>query len=181
MKTILITVLSVYSTFHQPQKIEDVVFVQPKHSIEWVEMVEGVKLFESYRSKPYVCAGGRLTIGYGHTGGGVKLGYVSKKKATELLQKDLEKYKNIVLDNVDVPLTDGQLASLTSFTMNCGGGNLRQLVDGDGRLNNGNYSSVERVLPLYRRSKGKILNGLVKRRAWELKLWKDKQKPIAKN
>jgi len=50
--------------------------------------------------------------------------------------------------------------------------NLRKLVNGHDRLNSGNYKSIEKVLPLYRKAGGKIREGLEKRRAWEIMLWK---------
>ena len=85
----------------------------------------------------------------------------------------MKKAENNVKKYVKVPLTHGQYACLVSFTFNCGEGNLKNLVSGKDRLNSGNYKSVERLLPLYRRANGKILKGLIKRRAWELELWND--------
>lgn len=152
------------------------ILVKPKihhQPMAWVSMVEGVKYFEGYYAKPYVCGGGKRTIGFGHTGKYVSRGYVSKQQAHDILQKDLEKAKAYVLKYVTVPLNDGQLACLTSFTFNCGQGSLRKMVNGKDRLNSGNYKSVEKILPLYRRANGKILKGLVKRRSWELELWND--------
>jgi GH24 family phage-related lysozyme (muramidase) len=64
------------------------------------------------------------------------------------------------------------LNALTSFAFNCGMTNLKKLVNGQDRLNDGNYESVERLLPMYRKAGGKVREGLVKRRSWELGLWK---------
>ena len=143
----------------------------PKISKAWEKMVAGVKTFEGYRAKPYRCCGGRLTIGYGHTGAHTRKGYLTKEQAGKVLEEELEATKAKVLDIVEVPLSEPQLAALTSFTFNCGPGALKKLVDQPGRLNDGNYESVEEVMPLYRKAGGKIREGLVKRRAWELEIW----------
>lgn len=148
------------------------VLVKPKREafpLAWIDMIQGVKKLENFYSRPYSCPAGVRTIGYGHT---KKIfPYLSKEQASILLEKDLEEAKDIVLKEVKVPLSDGQLACLTTFTFNCGIVNLRQLVNGKGRLNNGNYDSIKKFLPLYCKAKGKTLEGLKKRRKWELTLW----------
>jgi len=88
-----------------------------------------------------------------------------------LLEKELHEYKDVVLSIVKVPLTDNQLAALTSFTYNCGRGALYQLVSQEGRLNDGNYQSVSDVMPMYRMAGGKVRKGLERRRKFELALW----------
>jgi len=134
--------------------------------------LDGVKSFEGFREKPYKCPAGVRTIGYGFTGPLAKVKSISKEDADLLLTKELHQYVLSVEDNVKVPLTRNQLYALASFTYNCGEGNLRQLVNGKNRLNSGNYKSVERLLPKYRKGGGKVLKGLQKRREWEVKLWK---------
>jgi lysozyme len=142
-----------------------------KPNVPWYHMTQGIKHFEGFRAKAYVCCGGKLTIGYGHTGKAVLKGFISEREAFELLENELHKYKKTVLSIVKVPLTDYQLAALTSFTYNCGRGALYQLVSQKGRLNDGNYKSVSEVMPMYRMAGGKIRKGLVKRRKFELSLW----------
>ena len=145
------------------------VLVTPK--VPWYKMVQGVKHFEGFRSHVYTCCGGKLTIGYGHTGKAISKGVISEREATNLLLDELHETKLVVLSIVKVPLTQSQLAALTSFTYNCGRGALYQLVNQEGRLNDGNYASVAEVLPMYRKAGGKIRKGLVKRRNFELELW----------
>lgn len=167
MKTLILlftAVIHPYLTESEP------VLVKPQ--VAWYEMTQGVKHFEGFRSHAYVCCGGKSTIGYGHTGKAVAKGVISKQEASALLEEELHKTKLVVLSIVKVPLTDNQLAALTSFTYNCGRGALYQLVSQEGRLNDGNYKSVEEVLPQYRIAGGKVRKGLVKRRAFELALWK---------
>lgn len=143
-------------------------------STDWdLEMVKGVKFFEGFKGDRYNCVAGVATIGYGCTDKSiVSKGSVSKSLATKVLLQDLEQVRDNVRQAVTVDLNEHQLNALTSFTFNCGLTNLKRLINGDDRLNNGNYQSVEKYLPMYRMAAGKPRKGLEKRRAWELSLWK---------
>jgi lysozyme len=144
--------------------------------------LNGIKSFENFEPKAYVCPAGVKTIGYGCTKKkAVSLGSISHEKAIALLKEDYEYAAKKVDSIVKVPLTPYQRVALVSFTLNCGEGNLARLVNGKERLNAGNYESVELILPLYRRGDGKILNGLVRRRAWELTLWNAEIEQLASN
>lgn len=169
IKEIILTITTLVAPYTQAQEPTEPVLVKPQ--IAWYEMVQGVKSFESFREEAYTCSGGKRTIGYGHTGEAVHKGIISKREATELLHDELWETRQVVLSIVKVPLNDYQLAALTSFTYNCGRGALYQLVSQEGRLNDGNYDSVSQVMPMYRKAGGKIRKGLVKRRAFEVKLW----------
>lgn len=151
--------------------VEKPVLVKPKPN--WnAELINGVKFFEGYRPNAYTCSGGVRTIGYGCTDKNiVALGAITESYAADLLCDHLNAVRDRVDEMVEVPLTANQLNALTSFTFNCGVGALKQLISGDDRLNSGNYDSVEEILPMYRKAGGKVREGLVKRRAWELSLW----------
>ena len=136
------------------------------------DMIEGVKFFEGFKPKRYKCCAGVPTIGYGCTDKEiVSKGSLSKALATRLLLKELNKVRGMVRQAVTVDLTEHQLNALTSFTFNCGLTNLKTLINGEGRLNSGNYKSIAEFLPQYRLAAGKPRKGLEKRRAWELSLW----------
>tara|TARA_R110000765_G_scaffold369723_1_gene459917 strand:+ start:88 stop:765 length:678 start_codon:yes stop_codon:yes gene_type:complete len=136
------------------------------------DMIEGVKFFEGFKPKRYKCCAGVPTIGYGCTDKKiVSKGSLSKVVATRLLLKELNKVRGMVRQAVTVDLTEHQLNALTSFTFNCGLTNLKTLINGEDRLNSGNYKSIEEFLPQYRLAAGKPRKGLEKRRAWELSLW----------
>jgi len=172
--------------FYKRDKKEDLtpVLVRPNKSYKaqevkkeisaWDKMFSKVKHYESFKSKAYRCSGGVMTIGYGHTKN-VRWGdTITESEAVKLLEEELLVAKNHVMRIVKVPLTENQLASLTSFTFNCGQGSLRKLVcEKKNRLNNGNYKSVEVVMPQYRMAAGKIRKGLELRRKWEVSLWRD--------
>lgn len=133
----------------------------------------GIKFFEGFKAEKYYCCAGIPTIGYGCTKPSiVALGSITEQHAAKVLAQEFEHVKNQVMEEVEVELNKHQLYALTSFAFNCGMSNLRALVNGDGRLNEGNYKSVEKILPLYRMAGGQVKEGLIKRRAWELSIWK---------
>jgi lysozyme len=150
------------------------ILVKPNIKQKWQnELIKQVKGFESFKSSPYLCPAGVLTVGYGHTGKFAS-DSLTKQRAEYLLKKELEECRKIVRRNVKVPLTEYQTCALISFTYNCGEKNLRSLINGNARLNSGNYKSVSKLMPLYSKANGKTLNGLVKRRTLESNMWSGK-------
>lgn len=135
-----------------------------------------IKRFEGLKTKAYICPAGVLTIGYGSTGPHVKPGMViSEAEAERLLIKDLARFEAAVERLVKVPLTDGQFAALVSFTFNVGAGNLQKstLLR---KLNAKDYKGAADQFPAWNKAAGKVMNGLVKRRADERALF---LKPVA--
>lgn len=166
---------SFYLISHNPEDRPLLVFPLIKHKKNnWDKDLEsGLVHFESFKPRPYYCCAGVRTIGYGCTDKNVvRKGWISEKQARALLLKKVDEIKSKVRKEVTVDLSDNQLNALTSFTFNCGLTNLRKLVNGPNRLNSGNYKSIEKILPLYRKAGGKVRKGLERRRAWELALWK---------
>jgi len=134
-------------------------------------IINKVKKYESYKATPYICPAGVKTIGFGLTGERANRSYISRKDAHNELLRELKEAKEIVLRNVKVPLNDYQLASLTSFTFNCGERNLRKLINGTNRLNQGNYHSIAKIMPKYNKGAGKPLKGLTIRRMEEVEIF----------
>lgn len=127
--------------------------------------------FEGCRLEAYKCPAGVWTIGYGHTKN-VKSGdrLSSEAEAKKLLKKDLEVYEGYVNECVEngkigFSLNQNQFDALTSFVYNCGKGNLQQLVTGR------NAATIAQKILLYNKGGGQVLNGLVKRREAEQKLF----------
>lgn len=141
---------------------------------DWQEITRaGIADFEQYFPTTYICPAGVPTIGYGFTDKKlIDKNFVSLPDALRILDAKLKAHCNIVRKHVKVELTEPQMYALASFTYNCGEGNLLQLISGKDRLNAGNYDSVIQLMPKYRTSKGKVLRGLERRRAWEVNLWK---------
>ena len=126
-----------------------------------------VKKYEGLFTKAYVCPAGVLTIGYGHTGPDVKPGQrITEAQAEQLLRQDMSKFEAAVKRQVKVPLTQGQFDALTSFTFNCGEGALKKstLLK---KLNAGDYAGAQAEFQKWNKGGGRVLPGLVKRRAEE--------------
>lgn len=130
--------------------------------------IDLIKQFEGLRLTAYKCPAGVYTIGYGHTRG-VKRGMkITEEEASAYLTADLrnsekavERYDGIYHWN------QNEYDALVSFTFNCGATNLRSLLRNGQR----NRSQIAATLPLYRKSGGKVLKGLERRRAAEKALF----------
>lgn len=130
-----------------------------------------IRKYEGCYTKAYICPAGVPTIGIGHTKG-VKMGDVITEKAAEnLLMQDLAEAASDIKRLVKVPLTQGQFDALCSFFFNVGGGD--KVADSDllRYLNAGDYAKAADEFPRWKYSKGKVLTGLVSRRADERALF----------
>jgi lysozyme len=135
---------------------------------------------------PYLDPAGIWTIGWGHAisaGGGYLRGKADRKAAMDLypggislgqaetlLRGDLLDTCRDVEAAVEVPLTDNQFAALVSFTFNLGAGNLARstLLR---KLNAGDYAGAAAEFAKWNKAGGKVLAGLVARRAAEARLF----------
>lgn len=116
---------------------------------------------------------GTLTIGYGHTDAAgypkIRQGMrVTEEQANEILATDLRGCISDV-SKVKLPLTQHETDTLISFDFNCGAGNLNRLLKG---ATEDNYKTfVPKRLMQFVTSKGERMQGLVNRRAGEVKMW----------
>ena len=134
------------------------------------EGVELIKHFEGCHLEAYLCPAGVPTIGYGHTRG-VSMGDVIDQEAAEaLLIEDLEEFEGYVDKLVEIALKQHEFDALVSWTFNLGPKNLEEstLLN---RVNYGPLSDVPTQIERWNRAGGKVLAGLVKRRAAEAALW----------
>ena len=135
-----------------------------------------IKASEGFEPKPYLCPAGKWTIGYGSTfyadGTPVRDGDqpVTETQAIELLRNTLGQYEDAVSRAVIVPLTQGQFDALVDFSYNVGCANFRTstLLR---KLNEGNYVAASLQFERWVHGGGKVLPGLVKRRAAERDLF----------
>ena len=81
-----------------------------------------IKRSEECRLKAYRDPGGTLTIGWGHTGGDVKIGMtITQAWADWLFERDIKKAAKAVLElSTGINLTQGMLDGLTDFVFNEG-------------------------------------------------------------
>lgn len=129
-----------------------------------------VKAQEGLRLQAYADGGGVWTIGYGHTKGVAPGDVISGAEAEMLLEADLDEAERAVTDLVRVPLTDNQFAALVDFVFNEGAGAFAgsTLLK---KLNEGGYALVPACLKSWIFDSGRVVSGLVKRRAAEAMLW----------
>ena len=123
-----------------------------------------IKKYEGLRLEAYKCPSGVWTIGYGHTHGVTQGMKISQEQADIFLRQDVansEKYVNQY--DAIYHFSQNQYDALVSFTYNCGAGNLKKLVNGGQRT----IAEISNAIPNYNKGGGKVLNGLVKRRADE--------------
>lgn len=111
------------------------------------------------------------TIGWGHTGNDVHEGLVwTREKADSQFDVDITKYVNQVIRSTDVELTQNQFDAMVSFTYNEG-------VTAEGHSTLLQYVNQRRWLyaanefPKWNKQKGKVLDGLTRRRAAERELF----------
>lgn len=141
------------------------------------------KQWEGFRANAYPDPGSRdgtpWTIGYGQTainGVPVKKGdTITEARASELLQQRHDTLATRVLGVVKVPLSPYQLATLVSFADNVGWGDRRKPGFSTStllkKLNAGDYDAVPGELAKWKYNDGKVMGGLVNRRAAEAGLW----------
>jgi GH24 family phage-related lysozyme (muramidase) len=135
------------------------------NNISLIKKHEGLRL-EAYLPTPNDV----WTIGYGHTHTTKQGMKITEKQAEALLRKDIAWAEKAVNNLVVVPLTQNQFDALVSFVFNVGEGafstsTLLRL------LNSGDYNGAANQFLRWNKQKGRVLNGLTKRREEERKLF----------
>lgn len=142
-----------------------------------------IKHFETLQLKAYTATADELarniwTIGYGHTQG-VKRGDVcTEAQADAWLMEDCYDAERAVHILVKVPINQHQYDALVSFAFNVGGDiDADAIAEGLGdstllkKLNTGDYVGAALEFPKWNKQRGKVLQGLVRRRAQEQNLF----------
>lgn len=142
------------------------------------ETIEHVKRWEGMKLTAYPDPGSKTgepwTIGYGHTSDGFMKVYrgltITPKQAEEALEFDLNETAAKVDELVKVELSDNQFGALVSFAFNIGTGAFAKstLLK---KLNKGDYAAVPGEMARWNKNDGKVMHGLVNRRAAEAGLW----------
>jgi len=146
--------------------------------VNWNEAYKLWREFEGLRLEAYpdpATGNDPWTIGYGHTGGlsapQVKKGMkITKAQAEEFMKNDLEAAHKALEKLIKVELNPNQWAALISFY-----GNLKTTTFLKSSvltyINQNKLDEVPGRMALYRLGAGKIMPGLVRRRAAEGVLW----------
>jgi lysozyme len=133
--------------------------------------------FEGFSAKPYICPAGYATIGWGSTrysdGRLVRMGdaHITKAQADELLHRDLLTfYASVVQLCPGLLGRVGASAAVLDFTYNLGPARLKASTLRR-RINEGNLDAARSELGRWIFGGGRVLPGLVRRRAAEAKLF----------
>lgn len=124
----------------------------------------------------YLCPAGVPTIYCGLTKG-VKLGMVvTKEQGESMFEQEIAKFEDAVTRLVTVPINQNEFNALVSFAYNCGEGALAKSSILR-RLNKGDRKGAAQAFHLWNKGGGRVLAGLVSRRAREAALF---LKPVDK-
>lgn len=129
-----------------------------------------IRSSEGLRLKAYRDSGGVLTVAYGHTGPDVKPGMiVTMNQAEALLQRDVAHAADVVNQHA-LPCTQGQFDAFVDFVFNLGEERfLRSTLLRKHQA--GNYTGAAQEFQRWVFGGGRVLPGLVKRRAAEAHMY----------
>ena len=130
-----------------------------------------VKRWEGLKLKAYLCPAKVWTVGYGSTGKHVKPGLtLTEPEAEALLRKDLARFEKKVASLARAP-TQEQFDAMVALAFNIG-------EDGFERSsvlrahNAKDFVRAERSFEMWNKAGGRVLKGLVNRRADEAALYR---------
>lgn len=139
------------------------------HAVSLIKRWEGCRL-EAY---PDPATGGDpWTIGWGSTGPGITKGVRwSQAQADDRLAIDVDRFMKGVRSVLKKPVTDAQLGAMTSLAYNVGVGAFKDstLLR---KFNAGDFAGAAVEFPKWRRANGKVMQGLVNRRADEQRVFR---------
>lgn len=137
--------------------------------------LEMMKEFEGLRLTAYPDPGSKdghpWTIGYGHTSlagpppvhPGMR---ITKAQASRIYKRDLEHFAAGVEKRIKIPLNDNQFGALVSLAYNIGLGAFER-SSVLRAVNAGQFGVVPALMNMWRKNDGKVMRGLVRRRAIE--------------
>lgn len=135
--------------------------------------IDLIKQFEGMFLKAYLCPAKIWTIGYGHTATARPGMVITEEQAEQLLRDDLLEFERAVNHAVTVPLKQHQFDALVSFAFNVGASALRgsTLLR---KVNAEDWQGAAAEFDRWTRGGGKVLPGLVRRRAAERAMFEDR-------
>lgn len=135
--------------------------------------IDLIKEFEGFRKEAYLCPGLVWTIGYGHTKGVRQGDVITEREAEQFLRENLQDAEDIVDRMITAEIDQNQFDALVSLVYNIGSGNfhdstIRRLIN-EGCLD---IRKLEHAWKMWKKSRGKTLSGLIRRREAEFNLYK---------
>ena len=136
------------------------------------EGISLIKKFEGCELTAYQCSAGVWTIGYGHTKDVEPGMQITQEDAEEMLVEELHEYENYINKYVTAPLSQNQFDAMVSWVYNLGPANLKAstLLK---VLNAEDYDGVPAQIKRWNKAGGEILDGLIRRREAEARLFKN--------
>ena len=135
------------------------------------EGISLIKSFEGCELTAYRCSADVPTIGYGHTAGVSDGDTCTQEEAETMLAEDLVEFEDYVKNYVESELQQNEFDALVAWTYNLGPANLKESTMLK-ELNSGNFEEVPRQMKRWNRAGGEVLDGLIRRREAESRLFK---------
>ena len=135
------------------------------------EGISLIKSFEGCELTAYRCSANVPTIGFGHTAGVSDGDTCTQEEAETMLAEDLEEFEDYVKNYVESELQQNEFDALVAWTYNLGPANLKESTMLK-ELNSGNFEEVPRQMKRWNRAGGEVLDGLIRRREAESRLFK---------
>ena len=134
--------------------------------------LEIIKKYEGFSSQAYKCPAGVWTVGWGHTGRDINKDTILTREEAELmLKKDVTNLQEQILFLLDGKPSMNELDALTSLVYNVGLGAFKKsrLLK---RINlKDNPELVAKEWIEFNKVNGKVVKGLIRRRAEEISLY----------
>lgn len=137
-----------------------------------------IKRFEGWSAVPYCCPAGRWTVGWGATwtldGSAVTADHprITKDEGTDLLKREVRHVEKAIRKLIKAELTPNMFSAVASWAFNCGTMAMQRSTLRM-KLNRGLYEDAADEFPKWRKAGGRVLAGLVRRRAAERELFLD--------
>jgi len=131
-----------------------------------------IKSFEGWSSTAYRCPARRWTIGWGSCwaidGNAVTANHpdIDEAAGTALLRRELRHVEGAIGKLITAELNENMFSALASWAFNVGTGAMQRSTLRM-KLNRGQYEDAADEFPKWRRAGGRVLKGLVRRRAVE--------------
>ena len=129
-----------------------------------------IKRYEGCRLKAYKCPAGVWTVGYGHTKGVTSATTITQAQADQFLQDDIAPIES-QLNDLQINFRQGQFDALVSFIFNLGIGNFNKSTLKKRIITGAEDSVIVSEFKRWNKAGGKVLPGLVARRAAEGAMW----------
>ena len=133
-------------------------------------LIKKIKEFEGFSSTAYTCAGGVVTIGYGHTKGVRINDRCTRNEAEQWLKEDLAPIEAYVSSIPEID-TQGKADAVIDFCFNLGLGNFKSSTLLKKIKAGAPTDDIQAEFKRWVYAKKKVLKGLVKRREWEAARW----------